>query len=134
MDLDERDWRLQEHLDIIDDLAVALDAAGYQPLDPLSPACAYDLAWQRGTRLHIVEVKTTTPASEVQQIRSVCSGVGGHSPHHRQGEVSCRPRRGRAPSRRSHGVRPARAREAYPNEVGRRATGVQLTRASASGG
>lgn len=69
VDLDERDRRLQEHHDIVEDLADALEAAGHQPLDPLTGTCAFDLAWQRGKSLHVVEVKTTTPLSEAQQIR-----------------------------------------------------------------
>ncbi len=69
IDLDERDRRLREHCQIIDDVAAAARWRGYEPLSPLSAECAYDLAWQLGKTLHVVEVKTTTSVSEVQQLR-----------------------------------------------------------------
>ena len=33
------------------------------------PSRAYDIAWQTGRTLHVVEGRTTTPGSEVQQLR-----------------------------------------------------------------
>jgi hypothetical protein len=69
LDLDERDRRLREHFALTDRAARVLQAVGLVPLSPVGQECAYDLAWVKGKSFQVLEVKTTTLESEVQQMR-----------------------------------------------------------------
>jgi hypothetical protein len=69
VDLDERDRKLREHFRLTGMAADVLKDAGLVPRSPVGQVCAYDLAWMKGRSFQVLEVKTTTPESEVQQMR-----------------------------------------------------------------
>lgn len=70
IDLDERDRRLRAHQDLTIQVADYLESVGRDPLSPFGGDCSFDLAWESDQRtVHVVEVKTITPASETQQMR-----------------------------------------------------------------
>lgn len=70
IDLDARDRATAAHHRVCRRLAEAVEAAGLQPLSPFTHGWPqYDLAWNRGRKLWVVEVKTVSTKSERQQIR-----------------------------------------------------------------
>lgn len=55
--------------------AAALEMTGLVPLQPRPDEPQYDLAWQNGSDVWVVEVKSTTPSNEVRQFRCAIGQV-----------------------------------------------------------
>jgi hypothetical protein len=69
VDLDARDRSTRAHQQLCNRLAKAVKNAGYEPLSPFTGGPEYDVAWMRGDRLWVAEVKSVSTTSERQQIR-----------------------------------------------------------------
>jgi hypothetical protein len=99
IDLDDLERRTKEHNALVAGVREAILKRGLKPASPLSSECLFDIGWTgppAGRRirpplppLHLVEVKTTLPKSERQQLRLGLGQVLGY----RQWEQAVDPRR-----------------------------------------
>lgn len=69
IDLDQLERRSASHRRLTNEVARYLSTAGRQPLSPAWSDCLFDVGWEAGATFHVVEVKTTIPGAEVQQMR-----------------------------------------------------------------
>jgi len=69
MDPDAGGRGLRAHARIQNALASAVSDAGLEPRRPAPDEPQYDLAWDDGKTVTVVEVKSTTPANEERQLR-----------------------------------------------------------------
>jgi hypothetical protein len=98
-DLDELDRRTKEHNTLVDRVREAIVRRDLEPASPLSRECRFDIGWigpparrrigRSLSPLHLVEVKTTLPETERQQIRLGLGQILGY----RQWEQAIDPQR-----------------------------------------
>lgn len=69
IDMDDLDARTDEHMELQDRVSVVLEDLGLEPLSWKAPEPFYDLAFELGPIIVVVEVKTLGPGANAQQMR-----------------------------------------------------------------